>query len=216
MSVRRWQFHISHISPLPESWLTDKAPVKPSLKFNEPYIIWDRLRLTLSHSELVLCFSQVKQCRCKGREGADINLYSPVGRVKFFFTQSDRVRSFGATSLQGWVDAERNAGFTCISPANRGLVTSVSQLWHRLNVIHPPLLKWDFSQFHVTESFCWNSEVSRFLAYTSILKPNPFLFNTNTGDYTVDVQVRDQLKLLPGSRVILCPHADEFIKVMRP
>lgn len=87
---------------------------------------------------------------------------------------------------------------------------------HRLNVIHPPLLKWDFSQFHVTESFCWNSEVSRFLPYTSILKPNPFLFNTNTGNYTVDVQVRDQLKLLPGSRVILCPHADEFIKVMRP
>ena len=36
------------------------------------------------------------------------------------------------------------------------------------------------------------------------------------GEYTVIVLVRDQLQHLPGSGVVLRPHADEFIKVMRP
>lgn len=109
------------------------------------------------------------------------------------------------------MDAERNLDLHASVRPTGGSSPVSANSQHRLNVIHLPLLKWDFSQFHVTESFCWNSKVSCFLAYTSVLKPNPLLFNTNAGDYTVG-----QLKLLPGSRVILCPHADEFIKVMRP
>lgn len=82
MSVRRWQFHISHLTPLPESWLTGKAPVKPSLKLNEPYIIWGKLRPTLSHSELVWCFSQVKQCWWEGQRGRWHEPHSPFGRIE--------------------------------------------------------------------------------------------------------------------------------------
>lgn len=147
MSVRRWQFHISHLTPLLESWLTDKAPAKPSLKLNEPYIIWDRLRLALSHAGLVLCFSRVKHCERKGgRGGADINLYSPAAGIEIL-------------SVTDWADLEpaslvaKRAEWTpsgtldlhaSVRPTGGSSPASAnSEL--RLNVIHPLLLRWDFS-----------------------------------------------------------------------
>lgn len=180
---------ISYLTPLLESWLIDRAPVKPSLKRNEPYIIYGRLRLTLSPSKLVLCFHQVKQCGCKGQRGRWHDPVFPCRRHRNSFSSnhSDRLKSFGACQLsneEGWVDAERNAGFTCISPADRGLVTSLSQ--HsglRLNVIHPLPLRRDFS---TSTSQSHPAGTQKPLGEFPVASPptlqntTPLLFNTDT------------------------------------
>ena len=162
MSVRWLQFHISHLTPLLESWLTDKAAVQPSLKLYEPYIIWDRL-----------CFTQKQFCAlvketvsggCKGQERW---CQKPVvtywrDRNSLSLHHCDRLRSFGARqfiSPESWVAVQRNAGFTCISPANTGLSPASADTGLRINVIHPSLLRQDFPSY-TSEASCRNPDVS--------------------------------------------------------
>lgn len=158
-------------------------------KFNEPYIIWDRLRLTLSHSERVLCFSQVKQCRVRGRGATDINLYSPVGRMERVSLHTT-VTDWGAlepaglaVKRGGWTPSGtldlhasvRPTGGSSPASANSGL---------RLNVIHPPLLRWDFSS-STSQSYPAGTQKQFFefpVAWpASRPDTTPSLFNTDTG-----------------------------------
>lgn len=91
--------------------------------------------------------------------------------------------------------------------------------WLRCNTIQSPMLKWDSSRVKFTGSVHQNSKVLLLASLHSSVYTKTLLSFKEIllgGFKLLDVLVGDRLEILPGSRVIFSPHADEFIEMMRP
>lgn len=122
----------------------------PFWKFNEPYIIWDRLRLTLLHSVHALCVSWVK-------------LFAVHEPVLFLLKQSGRAKTVLSHRLQqqGGLGGRRMECWIYMHESCQQGGSSSASVHARLrcNTFQSPMLKWDSSWVKFTGSVPQNSKV---------------------------------------------------------